>query len=120
VKDIKRHFKDHQKMEAARRKFQQASQLPLKIIPSHPFHTMTKGKPEPPPDDGDEEWKTKQEVERFDFDPPGLIQPPRWREWLQYTDEVGPSLTTYYFNIETKQTSWNKPEGWDCCGGFTI
>jgi len=113
VKDIKTHFKDHQKMEAARRKYS----MTTKQVSTTPTRTRiksqlpAKGKPDPPPDDGDEEWESKQEQEQHELEPPGFIMPTsRWNNWLEYQDDV--FQISYYYHLDTKETIWQKPCGW--------
>jgi len=110
IKDIKTHFKDHQKMEAARRKYTMATKLSSYKTPTKAAKPARR-KPDPPADDGDEEWKAKQEQEQFDLEPPGFVHPlSRWNNWLQYTDDN--FQISFYYHLNTKETTWHKPEAW--------
>lgn len=65
---------------------------------------------DPPPDDGFDGWKQKQEEEKLNVIPLGTVLPEgRWNDWLQYFDD-GYGIP-FYYHITTKESTWIRPEG---------
>eukprot|EP01125_Pyxidicula_operculata_P006782 TRINITY_DN2329_c0_g1_i2.p1 TRINITY_DN2329_c0_g1~~TRINITY_DN2329_c0_g1_i2.p1 ORF type:complete len:542 (+),score=169.19 TRINITY_DN2329_c0_g1_i2:146-1771(+) len=69
--------------------------------------------PPPPPDDevsNDDKISTTNNNNDHQYDPP-YFPVPRCGDWLQYTDDV--YKISYYYNIQSKESVWIKPEGWN-------